>query len=34
VDLLGPEKLTFSFGIMILFQGIGMMVGPMFGGKF
>lgn len=34
VDLLGPEKLTFSFGIMILFQGIGMMVGPMIGGKF
>lgn len=34
VDLLGPEKLTFSFGIMILFQGIGMMIGPMIGGKF
>lgn len=32
VDLLGPEKLNFSFGIMILFQGIGMFTGPTIGG--
>lgn len=32
VDLLGPDKLNFSFGIMILFQGIGMMIGPTVGG--
>lgn len=34
VDLLGPEKLNFSFGIMILFQGIGMFTGPTIGGMF
>ncbi|XP_076093526.1 monocarboxylate transporter 12-like isoform X1 [Mytilus galloprovincialis] len=32
VDLLGPAKLTYSFGIMILFQGIGMLIGPTIGG--
>ncbi|CAC5357033.1 unnamed protein product [Mytilus coruscus] len=32
VDLLGPEKLTYSFGIMIVFQGIGMLIGPTIGG--
>ncbi|KAK3088257.1 hypothetical protein FSP39_016662 [Pinctada imbricata] len=28
VDLLGPEKLINSFGILICFQGIGMLIGP------
>ncbi|XP_062584240.1 monocarboxylate transporter 10-like [Saccostrea cucullata] len=28
VDLLGPEKLVNSFGILIAFQGVGMLIGP------
>ena len=33
VDLLGAEKLINSFGLLICFQGIGMLVGPPFSGK-
>lgn len=32
VDLLGPEKLVNSFGILIAFQGVGMLLGPPFSG--
>ena len=34
VDLLGAEKLINSFGIMICFQGIGMLVGPPLAGNY
>lgn len=32
VDLLGAEKLINSFGLLICFQGVGMLVGPPFSG--
>ncbi|XP_061189425.1 monocarboxylate transporter 14-like [Saccostrea echinata] len=32
VDLLGAEKLVNSFGLLIAFQGVGMLVGPPFAG--
>jgi MCP family monocarboxylic acid transporter-like MFS transporter 13/MCP family monocarboxylic acid transporter-like MFS transporter 12 len=28
IDLLGPEKLVDSFGLLISFQGVGMLIGP------
>lgn len=34
VDLLGPEKLSHSFGILLLFQGIGTFIGPPFTGMY
>lgn len=34
VDLLGLEKLTNAFGILLLFQGIASLIGPPIGGKF
>lgn len=33
VDLLGLEKLTNAFGLLLLFQGIASLVGPPFAGK-
>lgn len=33
VDLLGAEKLINSFGLLICFQGVGMLIGPPFSGK-
>lgn len=34
VDLLGPEKLNNSFGLLICFQGVGMLIGPPIAGIF
>lgn len=34
VDLLGLDKLTNAFGILLLFQGIASLVGPPLAGKF
>lgn len=34
VDILGVEKLTSSFGLLLMFQGIGSFIGPPVGGKF
>lgn len=34
VDLLGLEKLTSSFGLLLLFQGIATIVGPPLAGKY
>lgn len=33
VDLLGLEKLTNAFGILLLFQGVASLIGPPIGGK-
>lgn len=33
VDLLGLEKLTNAFGLLLLFQGIASLIGPPFAGK-
>lgn len=33
VDLLGIEKLTNAFGLLLLFQGIASLIGPPFAGK-
>lgn len=33
VDLLGLEKLTNAFGLLLLFQGIASLIGPPIGGK-
>jgi len=34
VDLLGLEKLSNAFGLVLLFQGIGAVAGPPFAGLF
>lgn len=34
VDLLGIEKLTNAFGLLLLFQGIASLIGPPFAGNF
>lgn len=34
VDLLGLERLTNAFGLLLLFQGIASLIGPPFAGKF
>lgn len=33
VDLLGLERLTNAFGLLLLFQGIASLIGPPFAGK-
>lgn len=33
VDLLGIEKLTNAFGLLLLFQGIASLIGPPFAGR-
>lgn len=34
VDLLGLERLTNAFGLLLLFQGIASLIGPPFAGAF
>lgn len=34
VDLLGLDKLTNAFGLLLLFQGIASFIGPPIGGEF
>lgn len=34
VDLLGIDKLTNAFGLLLLFQGIASLIGPPMAGKF
>lgn len=34
VDLLGIEKLTNAFGLLLLFQGIASLIGPPFAGSY
>lgn len=34
VDLLGLERLTNAFGVLLLFQGIASLVGPPLAGKY